>query len=293
MLPESLQHPTVLALLEISLAEDLSPVGISKTTIDPYHNDVTSAATLAQEVQLRGKIHTKKSGIVAGLPVAEAVFKFIDPKVKFKCDVVDGDRLDEGQILAKVNGPGPVLLAAERTALNFLGRMSGIATLTRKFVDAVAHTNAIILDTRKTAPGHRLLDKYAVRQGGGENHRMGLYDMVLIKNNHIDSAGGIEAAVEKVRLEYGHEYAIEVEVRTLNELEIALSLHPTRIMLDNMDLETMRRAVDHTQGRAPLEASGNVNLETVASIAETGVDYISVGSLTHSAPVLDISMHVD
>ena len=195
--------------------------------------------------------------------------------------------------MAIVHGPSAALFAAERTALNFLGRMSGIATLTQKYVQAVAHTGAIILDTRKTAPGHRLLDKYAVRMGGGENHRMGLYDRVLIKNNHIDASGGIEAAVERVRAKHADRYPIEIEVRTHEELQTALALNPTRIMLDNMQPDAMRIAVETAGGRVPLEASGNVSLETVAEIAETGVDYISVGALTHSAPVLDVSMHVD
>jgi nicotinate-nucleotide pyrophosphorylase (carboxylating) len=165
--------------------------------------------------------------------------------------------------------------------------------MTNQYVDAVAHTNAVILDTRKTAPGYRLLDKYAVRMGGGRNHRMGLYDMVLIKNNHIDGAGGVENALNKVREAYGSAYQIEVEVRTLDELEKALALEPSRILLDNMDMETMRWAVETAAGRVLLEASGNVNLSTVREIAETGVDFISAGSLTHSVPVLDISMHLE
>jgi nicotinate-nucleotide pyrophosphorylase (carboxylating) len=183
-------------------------------------------------------------------------------------------------------------LAAERTALNFLGRLSGIATLTRRYVDAVAGTKTVILDTRKTAPGFRLLDKYAVRQGGGQNHRMGLYDMALIKDNHIDGAGGLQAAVEGVEKRYGDHIPIEIEVKDLYELKAALALKADRIMLDNMDLDTMRQAVNLTAGRVPLEASGNVTLETAPAIAETGVDYISVGALTHSAPVLDVSLRL-
>jgi nicotinate-nucleotide pyrophosphorylase (carboxylating) len=222
-----------------------------------------------------------------------SIFKVIDPAIEVKFQVSDGDRVEKDQNLAMVSGEGGNLLAGERTAMNFLGRLSGIATITRKFVDAVGHTNVVILDTRKTAPGYRLLDKYAVRMGGGENHRMGLYDMVLIKNNHIDAAGGIEEAVKRIRERYGDRYPIEVEVRTLDEFNAALALVPSRIMLDNMDLETMRQAVELSGGKVPLEASGNVTINTVAEIAETGVDYISAGSLTHSAPVLDISMHVD
>jgi nicotinate-nucleotide pyrophosphorylase (carboxylating) len=179
---------------------------------------------------------------------------------------------------------------AERTALNFLGRFSGIATLTRKYVDAVSGTKTKILDTRKTAPGFRRLDKYAVRMGGGTNHRMGLYDLALIKDNHIDAAGGVIEAVEKTRQKYGDQILIEVEVKNLEELESALSLSADRIMLDNMDLETMREAVSLADRRMPLEASGNVTLKTVRQIAETGVDFISVGALTHSAPNFDVSL---
>ena len=222
-----------------------------------------------------------------------SVFKVVDPEIEIEFEVTDGDRVEKGQALAVVSGEGGALLAGERTAMNFLARLSGIATLTRKFVDAVAHTKAVILDTRKTAPGYRLLDKYAVRMGGGENHRMGLYDMVLIKNNHIDAAGGIDAAVKRVRERYGDRYPLEVEVRSLEEFKLALALAPSRIMLDNMDRETMRSAVEMSGGKVPLEASGNVTINTVAEIAETGVDYISAGSLTHSAPALDISMHVN
>jgi nicotinate-nucleotide pyrophosphorylase (carboxylating) len=293
VLPESLQHATVMTLIEISMAEDLTPDGFGELGKPPHLNDITSAATLPHDGRLTGNILTKEPGVICGLPIAEAVFTFIDPNCEFQQEVAEGVQTERNQVLATVKGSGPALLAAERTALNFLRRLSGIATLTRKFVDAVANTGAVILDTRKTVPGYRLLDKYAVQMGGGENHRMGLYDMVLIKNNHIDSAVGIDAAVGRVRQRYGDRYPIEVEVRTLVELETALSLHPTRIMLDNMDLNMMRRAVSVTHGRVPLEASGNVNLATVRKIAETGVDYISVGSLTHSAPVLDISMHVN
>lgn len=291
-LPESLAHPTVLALIELSLAEDLFPAMEIAEAEDPAQCDLTSAAILGPEELLTGKIFTKTEGVTAGLPVAESVFKFIDPGSEFQAQVPDGSQVTAGQVLAVVSSTGAGLLAGERAALNFLGRMSGIATLTREYVQAVDQTAAVILDTRKTAPGHRLLDKYAVRMGGGQNHRMGLYDMVLIKNNHIDRVGGIEQAVKHVREHYGDTYAIEVEVRTLKELETALALRPTSIMLDNMDPETMRRAVALTAGRVPLEASGNVNLDTVRAIAETGVNTISVGALTHSVSALDVSMHI-
>jgi nicotinate-nucleotide pyrophosphorylase (carboxylating) len=293
ILPEALQHTSILSLIETGLAEDLHPIGLGKLPEQPSHYDITSAATLKPDRQLGGRIFTKKTGVIAGLPLMASVFKVVDPEIEMEFDVTDGECVGKDQTLVMVEGMGESLLAGERTAMNFLGRLSGIATLTREFVDAVAHTKAIILDTRKTAPGYRLLDKYAVRMGGGENHRMGLYDMVLIKNNHIDAAGGIKASVRRVRERYGDRYPIEVEVRTIDELNEALSLVPSRIMLDNMDLATMRSAVDLSGGKVPLEASGNVTINTVVEIAETGVDYISVGSLTHSAPVLDISMHVD
>ena len=292
-LPKDLQHPTVESLLELSIAEDLYQSGYVENGDRPYTGDLTSMATLSPKIYLTGRIFAKATGVIAGFPLAEAVFMRIDREIEFHAMVSDGERVIPGQDLARVKGFGVGLLVAERTALNFLGRLSGIASLTRKYVDAVEGTGAVILDTRKTAPGYRILDKYAVRMGGGQNHRMGLYDMVLIKNNHIDGAGGIQAAMDKVRQLYGHKYPVEIEVRTLGELESALDFMPTRILLDNMDLETMRRAVKISNKRVPLEASGNVNLKTVRNIAETGVDYISSGALTHSAPTLDISMHLD
>lgn len=292
-LPKDLQHPIVESLLDLSIAEDLNRTGTVGNGDNPCTGDLTSMATLSPKTYLTGRIFAKAAGVIAGLPVAEAVFIRIDPEIEFHTIVSDGERVTPGQDLAKVKGFGVGLLAAERTALNFLGRLSGIASLTRKYVDAVDGSGAIILDTRKTAPGYRILDKYAVKMGGGQNHRMGLYDMVLIKNNHIDGAGGIQAAMDKVRQLYGHKYPVEIEVRTLKELESALVFMPTRILLDNMDLETMRKAVEISNGRVPLEASGNVNLKTVRDIAETGVDFISSGALTHSAPTLDISMHLD
>jgi nicotinate-nucleotide pyrophosphorylase (carboxylating) len=204
----------------------------------------------------------------------------------------DGSLVEKSQIIAVVQGSGSSLLAGERTALNFLGRMSGIATLTRRFVEAVRGTKAVILDTRKTAPGSRLLDKYAVRMGGGQNHRAGLFDMLLIKDNHVTAAGGITPAVQRARQMYEKQYLIEVEVKNLTELNEALGLNVDRIMLDNMDLATMQNAVHMANGRIPLEASGNVSLANVRQIAETGVDFISSGALTHSAPSLDISMKI-
>ena len=293
ILPSSLQHPAVISILEHSLAEDLTEnADLSQHGFEPAAGDITSTATLEPTSTLRGRITAKTEGIIAGLPVFQAVFYIVDPQITFTPYYLDGQLVKPGSIIADIDGPGISLLAGERTALNFLGRMSGIATLTRKFVDAVRGTNAVILDTRKTAPGLRHIDKYAVRQGGGENHRSGLFDMVLIKDNHIDGAGSIQAAVQRVRDRYGNRYLVEVEVKNLDELRIALSLPIDRIMLDNMDSDTMKQAVVLSSGKIPLEASGNVNLTSVRQIAETGVDYISVGALTHSAPVLDISMRL-
>jgi nicotinate-nucleotide pyrophosphorylase (carboxylating) len=226
--------------------------------------------------------------------VVDEVFTQVDPQIDFQSNVVDGALIFKGDIIARVNGIGPGILTAERTALNLLQRMSGTATLTRRYVEAVAGTCCTILDTRKTAPGLRAFDKLAVVLGGGANHRFGLFDMVLIKDNHIEAAGGITAAVKKVRespLCIG--LAIEVEVTSLAQLEEALSLQVQRIMLDNMTSDTMRQAVGISAGRIPLEASGGITLETVADVAATGVDYISVGALTHSVHALDISLEVN
>jgi nicotinate-nucleotide pyrophosphorylase (carboxylating) len=220
--------------------------------------------------------------------VARAVFRRFDRLVDFHAEVEDGSRVEKGQALATVSGRARSLLTAERTALNFLGRMSGIATLTSQFVEAVTGARAVILDTRKTAPGLRAADKLAVRLGGGQNHRAGLYDMVLIKDNHIDFAGSLAEAVRLARSgALGLE--IEVEARTLDHVREALDLGVERILLDNMSIEMMTEAVRMAAGKAKLEASGNVTLENVYRVAETGVDYVSVGALTHSAKVFDLS----
>jgi nicotinate-nucleotide pyrophosphorylase (carboxylating) len=292
-LPEMLRTQTVLELLKLSLAEDLEPQGnFHKLWPHPAQGDLTSRATLPDDSWLEGRITAKAGGVIAGLPVAQAICLLVDAQIACKPAVLEGSVVQPGTLIAEVSGPGFAVLAAERPMLNLLGRLSGIASLTRKFVQAVADTQAVILDTRKTAPGNRFLDKYAVLMGGGQNHRTGLFDMVLIKDNHIDGAGGIRQAVERVRAMYGNQYLIEVEVKNLDELETALSLGVDRIMLDNMDLNTMRKAVKITAGRSKLEASGNVTLASVRQIAETGVDFISSGALTHSAPVLDISMRL-
>ena len=251
--------------------------------------DVTTDSIVPAGASLRGRIVAKQPGVVAGLDVAHEVFRELSAEIRFDANVKDGERVDRGAVLADVAGNARALLTGERTALNFLGRMSGIATLTRQFVDAVAGTNATILDTRKTAPGLRELDKLAVRLGGGQNHRTGLFDMVLIKDNHIDFAGSITAAVERVRAS-GTTLPIEVETRTLENVREALGLGVERILLDNMSPAMMREAVELTKGRAKLEASGNVTLENVFEVARTGVDFISVGALTHSPRVFDVSL---
>jgi nicotinate-nucleotide pyrophosphorylase (carboxylating) len=266
----------ILESIQRALAEDIGT------------GDATTLSIVPPEATMRGQIIAKQEGVIAGLDVARAAYELLDSAVDFSPQVADGSRVTRGGLLALVSGRTSSLLTAERTALNFLGRMSGIATLTRQFVDAVAGTRAVILDTRKTAPGLRLVDKLAVKLGGGGNHRIGLYDMILIKDNHIDYAGGIEEAVRRVRA-FDSGLPIEVETRTLDDVRVALGLGVERILLDNMSVEMMAEAVTLTNGRAKLEASGNVTLETVRRIAETGVDFISVGALTHSAKVFDVS----
>ena len=251
--------------------------------------DATTNSIVPIDAVLHGQIVAKQTGVIAGLEVAAAVFHQLNKNVTFRAHVSDGSVVSNRSLVADVEGSARALLTGERAALNFLGRMSGIATLTHQFVEAVKGTRAQIIDTRKTAPGLRLLDKLAVKLGGGLNHRTGLFDMILIKDNHIDFAGSITAAVEGAR-GAGTELEIEVETRTLDDVREALALGVEQILLDNMSLDTMREAVAITAGRAKLEASGNVTLETVAAVAQTGVDYISVGALTHSPKVFDVSL---
>jgi nicotinate-nucleotide pyrophosphorylase (carboxylating) len=266
-------------LIELAIAEDIGP------------GDATSRAVLPVDLRLQGRIIAKSPGVIVGLPIVEAVFTRVEPGLRFLYHAQDGDRVRRQQIVAEVIGPGRGMLAAERTALNFLQKLSGIASFTRVFVDAVSGTEAIILDTRKTRPGYRVLEKYAVRMGGAQNHRMSLYDMLLVKDNHIEAAGSVTAAVTRARTAYS-ELPIEVEVKNLQELEEALMLDVDRIMLDNMGIDQMQVAVKVAAGKVPLEASGNVELRQVIAVAATGVDYISIGALTHSAPALDLSMLV-
>jgi nicotinate-nucleotide pyrophosphorylase (carboxylating) len=270
------------------------PAEISRSIIcaleeDIGPGDVTTNTIVPADAMLRGRIIAKQDGVVAGLEIAKQVILALNEPVNFIAEVEDGSRVNRGTVLANLDGSARALLTGERTALNFLGRMSGIATLTRKFVDAISGTKAVILDTRKTAPGLRFTDKLAVRLGGGQNHRTGLFDMVLIKDNHIDFAGSITAAVQRVRAS-GTTLEIEVETRSLDNVREALALGVERILLDNMTTATMREAVGICDGRAKLEASGNVTLDTVLEVARTGVDYISVGALTHSPQVFDVSL---
>jgi nicotinate-nucleotide pyrophosphorylase (carboxylating) len=268
--------PQILPIIRRALDEDIGA------------GDATSNSIVPLEASMTGQIIAKQPGVIAGLDVAHAAYTLFDPRVNFQPRVQESQVVENRQVLASVGGSARSLLTVERTALNFLGRMSGIATLTRQFVDAVAGTSAVILDTRKTAPGLRLLDKLAVKRGGGGNHRMGLFDMILIKDNHIDFAGSLTEAVQRAR-HAGTGLEIEVEARTLADVQEALRCGVARILLDNMSVEMMAEAVRLCAGRARTEASGNVSLETVRQIAETGVDFISIGALTHSVCVFDVS----
>lgn len=253
--------------------------------------DITSEAVFEPSDRATAVFVVKAAGVLAGLEFAELTFMVLDPRATFVAGVADGTTVVRGQIVAEVSTSVVALLSGERTALNFLQRASGIATATRRYVDAVTGTKAKIYDTRKTAPGLRYLDKYAVTAGGGQNHRIGLFDMFLVKNNHIDRAGSIRAAVGRIRSQ-GMSQKIMVEVRDEKELEEALAIKPDSILLDNMSPAQMRAAVERTAGQVLLEASGGITLESIREVAETGVDRISVGALTHSVKAMDISMRI-
>jgi len=269
-------------IIDSALDEDLGKIG-----------DLTTLYAIDQNLEGSGQFVVRENGIIAGISVVERVFPKLDKNIICSFSFQDGDHVVPQTQIGTVQGKISSILTAERTVLNFLQRLSGIATLTRKFVDAVKGTKCRILDTRKTTPGLRLLEKYAVSVGGGTNHRMGLFDMVLIKDNHIDANGGITPAVEKCIKNMNQDkksIPIEVETRTLTEVEEAANLHIQRIMLDNMDTETMRKAVEIIDGRKEVEASGSMNLEKVKETAETGVDFISVGALTHSYKAMDVTL---
>jgi len=269
-------------LIDLALQEDLTA------------GDLTTEAIITESSLASAVILAKQDGVLAGLDVARRVFEKVDNRVNFLKKREDGQGFKPGEILAELNGPAASLLKAERTALNFLQRLSGIATLTQEFVRAVEGTRASILDTRKTTPGWRILEKYAVRMGGGRNHRLSLSDMVLIKDNHIRAAGGISPALKKARFyleKKGQgEIKVEVEATTLEEVKEALENGADWIMLDNMEIAQIRASVELVAGRVPLEISGKVRLENVRKLAETGVDFISVGALTHSFKSADISL---
>lgn len=267
---------TMRQTIKMALAEDIGS------------GDATSNSIIQSDEQLSGHIIAKQDGIVAGLGVAKAVYQEFDPGIDIQLKVEEGQNVSKAQELIVLQGSARSLLSAERVALNFLGRMSGISTATHRYAEAIKGTKAKILDTRKTVPGLREFDKLAVKLGGGTNHRIGLYDMILIKDNHIDFAGSIEKAVALAR-SANTGLDIEVEARTIADVEVALRLGVKRILLDNMSCEMMRQAVMMTNGLALLEASGNITLENVRQAAETGVDFISIGALTHSVVVFDVS----
>ena len=274
-IPDTLVEPVI----RLALTEDLGRAG-----------DLTSLACVPQDARLRVSWTARQPGVLAGLACARLALHALAPDARFEALVEDGQRVGAGQALARADAPARAILSSERTGLNLMGRLSGIATLTRAYVDAVAGTGARITDTRKTTPGLRHLEKYAVRCGGGVNHRFGLDDAILIKDNHVAACGGVRPAMERARAAAGHLVKIELEVDSLEQLEDALPLAPDVIMLDNFSLGDLRAAVALAAGRVILEASGGVRLETVRDIAETGVQVISVGALTHSAPGLDIGL---
>jgi nicotinate-nucleotide pyrophosphorylase (carboxylating) len=276
-LPDLLIEPIVRA----ALAEDLGRAG-----------DITSAACIAADARMAARFASRKTGVVAGLACARLAVLALDPDAAFEPLCEDGAWVQPGP-LARTRANARALLSAERVALNLIGRLSGVATLTRAYVDAVAGTGAVITDTRKTTPGLRALEKYAVRCGGGVNHRFGLDDAILIKDNHVAAAGGVGPAIRRARAAAGHLVKVEAEVDSLTQLDAALAEGPDVVMLDNFSLADLAAAVARAKGKVTLEASGGVTLDTVRAIAETGVDVISVGALTHSAPVLDIGLDAD
>jgi len=281
----SLDMEKVRALVRVALKEDIGK------------GDITSKLTVPKPAQALALIMAKEDAVIAGLPVAKLVYEMVDTALAFDGLLPDGSRVEYGDILAKIQGSARSILAGERVALNFLQHLSGVATLTAKYVEQVQGTSARILDTRKTLPGFRVLDKYAVRMGGGTNHRMGLYDRVLIKSNHAELAGGIGNAIRKIKRSNGKGTQVVAEVRNLNEATEALFASPDRLLLDNMSLDKIREVVAlvETSNRArevktDLEVSGGVNLDNVRAIAETGVNFVSVGALTHSARAVDLSL---
>ncbi len=274
----ALDPAEVARVVAMALAEDVGP------------GDVTTLATIPAGAGCEAQLRARQAGVVAGLPVAIAAFRHLDPTLAISEARRDGDRIEAGDVLLTIRGHARPVLTAERVALNFVQRLSGIATLTARYVECVRGTRARIVDTRKTTPGLRRLEKYAVRVGGGHNHRFGLFDGILIKDNHIVAAGGVAAAVHAARANAPHSLRIEVETETLEEVEAALAAGADAILLDNMPPEQLRQAVELVGGRAVTEASGGITLTNVRAVAETGVDLISIGALTHSAPSLDLGL---
>ncbi len=259
---------------------------------DIGHQDMTTAYLIPEEQQSTGRFLAKTAGVVAGIKISQAVFITLDPSINFEIIKNDGERVEPGDTIALVKGKTASLLTGERLALNFLQRLSGIATKTSGLVEQIKYYKAEVVDTRKTTPGLRVLEKYAVRVGGGRNHRFGLYDGIMIKDNHIKSAGGITKAVITLRQKVPHTLKIEVEVESLQQLQEALDAGVDIIMLDNMSIEDMKTAVDITAGKALLEASGGINEANIVDVARTGVDFISTGAITHSVSSLDISFDI-
>lgn len=268
-------------LIDIALADDIGD------------GDITTDNIIPEGTKRKAKMVAKDDGVVAGLPIAEMVFRKLDPNLVWNELVSDGDKVKFGDVLVEFEGSYRALLTGERTALNFLQRLSGIATMSAKYADAVKDFQTVVLDTRKTLPGFNKLDKYAVKTGGASNHRHGLHDMAMIKDNHIEVAGGIAAAVKAVRSKIDHGIKIEVETTTLAQVQEAIDAKADIIMLDNMDTETMRKAVELIAGRAKVEASGNMTFGRLPEVAATGVDFISIGALTHSVAAMDISQRIE
>jgi len=268
-------------LIDIALRDDVG------------EGDITTENIVPSEIRRKAKMVAKANGVVAGLPIAEMVFRKLDANLIWKEKIEEGAHVKSGDVLVEFEGTYRALLTGERTALNFLQRLSGIATMSAKYADAIKDFQTVILDTRKTLPGFNKLDKYAVKKGGASNHRHGLHDMAMIKDNHIEVAGGITAAVKALRSSLDHSIKIEVETTTLDQVQEAIEAKVDIIMLDNMDLETMRKGVELIAGRAKIEASGNMTLERLRDVAATGVDYISIGALTHSVSALDISQRIE
>ncbi|HWU60393.1 MAG TPA: carboxylating nicotinate-nucleotide diphosphorylase [Ensifer sp.] len=274
-LPRVIVEPGVRA----TLLEDLGLAG-----------DITSTAVIPADHRSRFVMAARKPGVIAGLDIAKLAFELVDPAISMMAHVSDGARVASGDIIATIEGPSRGLLTGERTALNFLGHLSGIATVTSGIVDAVAGTKAAVVCTRKTTPGLRAFEKYAVRAGGGMNHRFALHDAVLIKDNHIAIAGSAAEAIRRAKANVGHMVKIEVEVDTLDQLREAMEMGPDAVLLDNMSPDLLKQAVDFVAGRAITEASGGITPDTAAAIAESGVDLLSIGWITHSAPCLDIGL---